>query len=74
MAQAMVAVPAWGLIVMTGVGRVSVTTCVVTSEISPLRTLTALIVTGEVALLARSSGVPSYTVPMVAVGSLPSRV
>ena len=69
----MVAVPAEPFTVMTGSGRVRVTVSVETDEALPLRTVTALMMTGEVVLLLRSIA-PLYTVPVVAVGSEPSRV
>ena len=68
-----VAVPAAALAVIVGAGRVSVTVSVLTSEALPLRTVTALMVTGEVALPERSMA-PLYTVPVETVGLLPSRV
>ena len=71
--QATVAVPAEPLTVMTGVGSVSVTISSDTAEALPLRTVTALMVTGELVLLERSMA-PLYTVPVDAVGSVPSRV
>ena len=69
----MVAAPDEPSTVMTGSGSGNVTCWVVTAEALPLRTVTALTVTGDVALLERSI-VPLYTVPLVAVGSVPSRV
>ena len=69
----MVAVPAEPLTVMTGSGSVSVTDSVETDDMLPLRTVSALMVTGEVVLPERSI-VPLYTVPLGAVGSEPSRV
>ena len=68
-----VAAPVEPSTVITGSGSVSVTCWVVTAETMPLRTVTALMVTGEVVLPERSI-VPLYTVPLVAVGSEPSRV
>ena len=68
-----VAAPVEPSTVITGSGSVSVTCWVVTADALSLRTVTALTVTGEVALLERSI-MPLYTVPLVAVGSVPSRV
>lgn len=68
-----VAVPASPSAVITGSGRVSVTTSVLTSETLPLRTVTALMVTGDVAL-PEISNVLLYTVPVDAVGFEPSTV
>ena len=72
-AAVIVAVPAAPLTVMTGASSVSVTVSVLTSEALPPRTVTALMVTGEVPLAERSMA-PLYTVPTDAVGSVPSRV
>ena len=70
----MVAVPASPLTVMVGAGTVNVTTSSDTEEATPPRTVTALMVTGEVEWLERSKALPPYTVPVVAVGSVPVRV
>ena len=71
--QEMVAVPAVAFTVITGSGKVSFTSLDVTEETLPLRTVMALIVTGEFALLEMSKA-PLYTVPVVAVGFVPSIV
>ena len=71
--QVILAVPFAAFTVMTGSGNVSFTCCVVTDEALPLRTVIALIVTGEF-VLPEMSKAPSYTVPFVAVGSVPSMV
>ena len=68
-----VAVCAAPLMVIVGSGRVSVTTHSVMSEALPLRTVMALMVTGEEALLERSMAL-LYTAPVDGVGSVPSRV
>ena len=71
--QVIVAVPVAAFTVMTGSGNVSFTCCVVTDEALPLRTVIALIVTGEF-VLPEMSKAPLYTAPVVVVGLVPSIV
>ena len=71
--QVIVAVPVVAFTVMTGSGSVSFTSWVVTDDAFPLRTVMALIVTGEF-VLPEMSKAPLYTVPVVAVGFVPSIV
>ena len=68
--QLIVAVLSCPLMVIVGSGRVRVIDCSLTDDMLPLRTVTALMITGEEALLPTSNGV-LYTVPEFAVGSEP---